>query len=108
MTKFFPYFTGGLAVINFIIGIFQWNIAHANNKLLFVVAVTTSIFLSIISYAYWKQRNRTIPHLIHLKGLCAVTHELRDLVLRVPNGTLKNKDTWLIIKSLITSVVRLK
>lgn len=101
--KVLSYMSAGVGFIEVVFTISQWNIANLNSKLLSIFAIGSSFLLSIISLLYWNQKNRTLPQLIHLKGLCAVTHELHDLVTRIQTGTLKNEPTWSIIKSLIVS-----
>ncbi len=95
------------SIVSLVITIFQWNnVGSLPARLLFVVCVLSTAALSYYLQAYRNLKYDKIFRIVHLKGLCAVSHELYDFVCSLSDDDLAKSYNQKFLKRLSSSAGR--
>ncbi len=104
--KVFKFISGVASIICLIIAISQWKGSSINSQILFVIAIIATGLLSYLLYVHFRLRSSVVPELIHLKGACALTHELSDTLNTLSQDELSNESVLKILRALSNSTAR--
>ncbi|MFZ3060863.1 MAG: hypothetical protein WA102_14140 [Candidatus Methanoperedens sp.] len=81
--KLLEFIASIASLVSLFITVSQWEASNIYSRLLFLIAFVTTGLLAYLLYEYSqllyensRLRSSVIPQLIHLKGACAVSHEL--------------------------------
>lgn len=105
-SKTFSIISGMASIISLIITITQWQTSNVNLKILFIIAIFATALLSYFIYKESNLRTKVVPELIHLKGACATSHELSDIVNTLSQDDVNDERVQKILKLLSNSVAR--
>lgn len=98
-----------MGVMSLIVTVLEWDAPVLQLRFCLLCCVIMGVAGTILFIKYYKYKtktNRRVPKMIHLKGICATSHILADLIGMIDKNDLEIKSVRSIILSLSNDVKR--